>query len=114
MTLYEVNQVAYANLPKMTRAEIENKLPEVEEFVKNSGEGEYFILLNNDLHYYTVFVNKSSSINKLTSEVVKIAMELGTLKSIDVNEEMIEFWVQKGEVCDMYAFFNYTRGVIEV
>ena len=46
--------------------------------------------------------------------MVDVVKTLGTLKGIEVRDDMVEFWIKNGETCNMYAMFDYSRGVIEV
>lgn len=115
MILYELNQSGYANLPKMTKAEIQKAKESFQE--ADIIASKYFALICNELRYYTLFCNKRNCPywhEQVFDEVVSLLQELGELKSIEVNEQMVEFWVAKDGECHMYALFNYDRGVIEL
>lgn len=114
MNLYEFNQAGYNSLPKMTSVEIHKKLEQIKEFLHDN-DGEYFMLVCNELKYYTLFHSTHVDwIRELIQEMIGVVKSLGTLKAIEINDSMIEFWVEKNGECHMYAFFNYDRGVIEV
>ena len=83
MTLYELNQAGYASLPEMTDSQKEEAKQAIARYVNYYGTHaiEYFMLLNNDLHYYTVFSWISDDFNKLVDEVMSIAEDLGQIKS---------------------------------
>lgn len=116
MNLYELNQPSYNSLPKMTKAEIERMRMKIHD-CQDMDIPKYYMLVCNELRYYTLFHNKSNELfwsDKLLDEVLDVVQELGELKAIEVDGGMIEFWVSKNGECHMYAFFDYDRGVIEV
>ena len=118
MTLYEINKSAYASLPKMTSAEKERARDKILNYVEkhNNYSREYFMLLNNDLHYYTIFCWMNKTAKTLIDEIMDITESLGKLKAIEINDnDAIEFWItNQDNECNMYIFFDYTNGVIEV
>ncbi len=114
MTLYEMNQMAYGKLSKMTKAEIEKATEQLEQFLTKH-DSKYYMMLNVDGRYYTVYTyNQEHDVKKMAYEMIDVAKTLGILKGIQVEEDMVEFWVQQDKACSMYAMFDYTRGVIEV
>lgn len=114
MTLYEFNQAGYLSLPTMTKEDIEADFPMLVSFAENHW-GEYYMLLNNDLHYYTLFHWRDNGVQVLVEELLDIVQSLGELKAIEVNDnDAVEFWIKNDNVCNMYVFFNCGRGVIVV
>lgn len=117
MNLYELNQSGYQSLPKMTDAEIEKKREDIWRFLL-ANKGSYYMLVCNELKYYTLFSNYRPGMvvikNPMIDTILEIVEDLGVLKAIEVNESMIEFWVSKDDECHMYAFFNYDRGVVKL
>ena len=75
------------------------------------------MILNHDIHYYTMYVWKNVNAKDFALDVVDLMQDLGTLKSIEPteNEDAYEFWItgDDGET-RMYLFFNYDQGVIEI
>ena len=123
MTLYELNQAGYNSLPKMSKSAIDAKRLELidwfEGFLNEVGDTDdaiYFMLLNNERHYYTIFAWMEDSANVLAKEVLSIVQDLGTLKSIEKNDNGAwEFWVTLPDATThAYLLFNYTQGVIEL
>lgn len=120
MTLYELNQAGYNSLPKMSKSAIDAKRLELidwfEGFLDEVGDTIYFMLLNNERHYYTIFAWMEDSANVLAKEVLSIVQDLGTLKSIEKNDNGAwEFWVTLPDATThAYLLFNYTQGVIEL
>lgn len=51
----------------------------------------------------------------MAKEIIDIVKSFGKLKAVEIQDEMIEFWItEKDNICRMYAFFGYDKGVIEV
>ena len=114
MTLYELNQAGYASLPKMTKAELEKAKENIVTFldVHNSS---YYMMLNHDNKYFTLFVYENNiDVEKMAREIISVSKSLGEIKSIEVNGDIIEIWILYEGKCDMYAFFDYAKGVIQV
>lgn len=128
MTMYELNQANYHNLPKMSKSQIETARDKIIKWLDHMNgtfppiENLYLMLLNNDshYHYYTVFNWRCAGIStssQVADEILSIAKDLGTLKSIEKtdDDQAFEFWITgRDAVTRMYALFNYTEGVIEL
>ena len=118
MTLYELNKANYLNLPTLRKESLNESTILIKNFITKHLGGKYYMLLNNDLHYYTVFTYKSplSTAEDMANELIDLAAELGDVKAIEVNDEndYIEVWIARDDDCDVYLFFNYDRGVITV
>lgn len=125
MNLYELNQAGYASLPKMGKSAIAAKEVEVGEWIQDiertypTDTAIYFMLLSRDARYFTIFAWDPESTNMgadLAKEIVDLVKnDLGTLKSIERANDAWEFWVTgQDAVTQMYALFDYTKGVIEV
>lgn len=117
MTLYEFNQAGYSNMPDMTEEQIQKARQDIVIPFLEKHPSSYYLLLNNDQHYYTFFVfNEFSVIDNLAGELVTLAQELGPIKSIEVSNdgEFIEFWISYDNSTEAFMFFDYQRGVIEI
>ncbi len=114
MTKYELNQIAYNQAPTMSKAEIRKATEQIKDFL-NSHDSKYYMMLNVEGRYYTLYVyNQEHDVEKMAAEMVDVAKTLGILKGIEIGENMIEFWIQKNKICEMYAVFDYSQGVIEI
>lgn len=118
VTLYEIERVNYAKLPDMDTGEAQKATEDIVNFLDKFNENEkYFMLLNNDLHYYTLFKYIDlKTPERMANEILDIVLHLGKLKAVEEDDDHIEFWVKNNRdgKCDMYMLFNYDRGVIEV
>lgn len=117
MNLYEFNKVGYSSVPALTEAEEKKAINLIHEYIKNKEES-YYMMLNHDVHYYTLFKWETCSSLAFAQEVFDVAKSLGKIKSIEVSEngEMVEIWILNimTNECYMYGFFAYDQGVIEV
>ena len=115
MTVYDINKAAYKQQKTLSRDKILSYLPQINKFL-TINPSNYYMLLNNELHYYTMFVWKNGAVNDMTSELLKVVKSLGEVKGIEVQIDMIEFWVYDKEKddCFIYPFFSYAEGVIEI
>lgn len=121
MTLYELNQAAYANIPDMTDEQIELACNNViQPYLEACKPDYYFLLLNNSekYHYYTFFVlTENCSYPTIIKQLIECVKNIGYLKSIEKNPNgAIEFWIMDPKTynTNAYYFFDYQEGVIEI
>lgn len=112
MNLYEINQEAYKNTPPMKEEDVLNV---VHEYVVTH-PSTYYMMLNHDIHYFTVFNNSRRSIQKVSEAIVKIAIELGEIVDAVINSDnkMLELWIRYDGEIIMFGVFDYYRGVVEI
>ena len=111
-SVYDMNKQIISQMPAMTDEQIQAGTATITEFISSIG-GKYYMLLCNELKYYTVFV-KDNGQYVMPEEVIACANQCGTLKSVSLDENgAVEIWIQdsEGEPHVMY-FFNYDAGVI--
>lgn len=116
MNLYELNQAGYLSIPYMTQDEIEIAKNDIREFLEDHPNN-YYMMLNHEVRSFTIFhyLHNRQWPTCMTKEIIDVITSYGKLKAIEIQDEMIEFWVtEKDSVCRMYAFFGYDKGVIEV
>lgn len=113
-TIYQVNQASYASLPEITRNEFDRA--GIYDFWRGVGNT-FYMLLNNELHYYTVVMDRGFGEETIEDVLYEILDSLGKIKGIEVIEkDHIEFWVQNRETnqVNAFMFFPYDKGVIEI
>lgn len=106
----ELTMQLYAQLP---RQEIKNNHDIIELINK---EGQYFMLLNNDIRYFTLFHIDIAANEDFTSVLDEIINDFGEPRNIAVEKDgSITIWVygKDGKVIDFHLF-KYDNGVIEV
>lgn len=119
MTVYELNQIAYNSLPNMENGELKDSLPYIQNYLRDH-YGKYYIMLNNDKHYYTILTHDTDILDnwefKMAREIIACAKELGPIKSIEEDEVSgaLEVWILQDEEVHAYHIFKYDQGVIEV
>lgn len=116
MNTYELNKIAYAKLPVLTQASSERgaALQILTKFIQEH-DNKYFMFLNNDVHYYTIFNMQDSFEESFYSALDDCIRAIGDLISIELNEQTdaCECWFKVGDEALMYVFFVYDMGVIE-
>ena len=117
MNLYDVNKIAYASLPTMTKEDLEKSYDVIFNFLKDN-PSKYYLMLNNESKYYTVYTFKSdpNDFSEMARTIMEIAEELGEIKSIEVTTDKgaIEFWIIYEDECRVFYLFNYAQGVVEI
>lgn len=118
MTVYELNQAGYASLPKMTKAELEDAVDTLVNFLKDN-DSNYYVMINNEINYYTLYTYSGNTHNyeNMAREMIDVAKTLGKIKAIEKpdNNTYVEFWILcEDNICRMYPMFNYEKGVIEI
>ena len=79
--MYEMNKSLIVQLPDISKKDLEAGKKKINQLASN---GKYFMLLCNELKYYTVF---------------------------DTLDDAIEIWIQKDDEAYVMYFFNYDEGV---
>lgn len=120
LTVYEINQQIFSKAPVLTEEQIENKKDVIRHYAHtNKTDSNYFMLLSNELHYYTLFYRKDRANNKyplISDEVIECLKWLGAIVAIDYdsNSDCVECWIKDDEnQAKMLLFFAYDDGVIE-
>ena len=109
---YELNKMLMAKEPPMEdNEEVRNLCKNyfIEKYLSNT---RYFMLLNNELKDYTVFVIKKDFCPELmVKDLFEVCKSRGTLKSIEKTESdmALEIWINNS----VYYLFPYDEGVIE-
>lgn len=115
-TLYELNQSIINGMPALS--EDEERKASLEFFDWIPADSRYFMLLCNEISYYTVFhLNENATKEDFWNELIDIAHGLGTLKCIEVDTNgCVAVWANwyKDNVCRCFYLFPYDRGVVEI
>lgn len=117
MTAYELNKLAYAKLPtiQIGSKEWHDALDTLVHYTVTLPSNKYFMLLNNELHYYTVFHIVPKTFYDLSLSFSDCIRAVGELITIEHNEatNALECWIKKDNEAYMFPFFPYDEGVIE-
>ena len=118
MKIIDMNAQLIAQLPALTHEELCDKMDDIIDFSDRT-HGRYFMLLNNDLRYYTIFTKRRANeigddYGNIAEAVVDCLFAVGDkIKAIDVIDDHIEIWVQhEDREPNCFVFFDYTDGVV--
>ena len=112
ISLLELNSMAITQLAPLPNEEIIKAKLAINKLVSLG----YYMLLSNELKYYTVFnfnKNYTKDNPRIADEVIACLQELGDIKSYEVNNDNIEFWITKEDKSYPLYFFDYSGGVIK-
>lgn len=114
-TLYSCNQQLNENEPILLEVELAARQYKIQDWLKDLDYVNYFMLLNNDLRYYTVFSKKDGNYSYAASEIIGCLQDNGKIISIDLTEDYNwECWVRDEEnKCHLFYLFPYNSGTIE-
>lgn len=115
MNLYELNKQGYMKLPELPELQLRQEMKKIRHYLSNNKD-KYFMLLSAEGRDYTVFTFKGERKYKdMCEEIICLLKERGKIKSIEVQENGIDFWiVNPDEECYMFKLFSYDWGVITV
>jgi hypothetical protein len=108
-------KTAIAQLPTYNIAQLERAKALIQKF-KETMQAKYYMLLNRDLNYYTLFNMNSNSNEKFEDVVIECIQNLGEVKNIGLAEANthIEYWIQTPDKeCFVGYLFVYDEGVVE-
>ena len=121
--LYEINQQLMSNEAKIAEDTLEIKKQELSEWIQSHYEQKYLMLLNNDLHDYTIFnLRKNNDIAlygnnvgvRAANDVIECMVNRGTLLALSLQADGVwELWIKNSEGCFVYYLFPYGDAVLE-
>ena len=119
MNVYEACIAEKKNSPKLDFFMLERGFNNLGKWLKDRPKGKYYMLLCNELRYYTLFNMINDSIDNLVDEVRECAESRVEILDIGLDEstnEAYEIWIKDYEDGEphVFMFFNYDLGVIEV
>lgn len=113
LNIYDMNKSIVSQLPVAKAKE----LTEGKKKIKGlAAQGKYFMLLCNELRYYTIFKIEEQSETRFAQAVIDCANDIGIIKSInypDDNKQAIEIWIEDNEGPHVMYLFNYDKGVVQ-
>ena len=112
-TLYDMNKQLMKNERKMYKAELNNKVTDIVNFI-SSHSNKYFMLLCNECKDYTLFNIKENNEFLLEKEIKTCLKNRGDILSIDKVDNAFEIWIKINDECFCYYLFPYDVGVIEI
>ena len=117
MTEYEINKMIIAQLPSLiTEKQLSKGKELIKEFTHNYFPFTmgHYMLLCNDIHYYTVFEVCDEYEEKVEDIILECLQNIGVIQQINYNENntAIECWIKNGKGVFMFLLFSYDWGFI--
>lgn len=118
MSLYEINQNIMNSMPPVDNKKLLIIQNDINNFAKDRPGIYYYMLLNNDIHYYTVFRGMEAQNAEFTSfgaAVIDILIESNKeIIAGDAFEDRYELWLRDVGSKDTYVYllFPYNEGVV--
>ena len=113
LTEYDINKMVITQLPSLiTEAQIAPGKEIIKNYTEKCG---HYMLLCNDIHYYTVFNKVSSTQYDLIEDVViECLTNIGVLQQINFNTDAsaVECWIKNEKGCFMFLLFDYDWGIV--
>ena len=112
MSLYDINKSVYLKKDNLDDFGISEGKALIRSYVKKT-KAKYYMLLNNELKYYTVFAIDDEGSNKIDLEVISTLKEFDNIKDIKEDNDSIEIWATLNGELGYFLFFDYDKGVIK-
>ncbi len=118
LTNYDLNKMVINQLPSKTTNGQLKESKEVLKQLKTEYNNKYYMLLCNDIHYYTVLriIDTDENCIEFYNLVIELLQDHGTIQLIEwmnINHDAIECWVKNENGTFMFLLFPYDWGVIE-
>ena len=114
-SLYQLNQGIMKQLPNYTEEQIKELEEKITKWEWKYTDNSYFMLLCNDIHYYTIFHldPEFSDFRNLGEGVVYLLKEAGyEIPSDEECDDHYEIWAKKDDDCYVFMLFPYDQGVV--
>ena len=117
LTKYELNKMVIEQMPeKTTNGQLKEYKEILKQFIQENKDT-YYMLLCNDIHYYTVVKRvKDQNIVEFHNLIIELLNDTGHIKYIDWTDDdhnAIECWVSNENGTFMFMLFPYDWGVVE-
>lgn len=116
--LYEMNQQLMSREPVIDKEVLYEKTILLHNWIEDKYNS-YYMLLNNDLHDYTIFgcrdtFNSVENMNmSMADDVIECLTNRGELLALDKQEnDTWEFWIRNSEGTFAYYLFPYDDAII--
>ena len=116
MSLYDINKNIMQQLPDYTNEQLYKLEDSIDNEVNNKYiKNSYFMLLCNEIHYYTLFHfnPEESDFRSVGEGVTYLLYEAGyTISADEICDDHIEIWGKKDKEAFVFMLFPYDQGVI--
>lgn len=113
---YEMNKMIISQLPDLDEIQLNNRIELIDDYTHSHiNTPGYYMLLCNELKYYTVFIVDDDYMENAADVVIECLETMGHIKEICYNEDKtaLECWIQDftNEI-HMFMLFNYEWGIV--
>lgn len=115
ITNYELGKQVVAQLPSLiTDEQLAPAKKVIREYIDHYFTSQYFMLLCNDIHYYTVFKIDENEMEKAEDVIAECLQDVGVIQYIDYDAiyDQVECWVKNETGVILFLLFNYDWGVV--
>ena len=114
LTLYDINKMLIKDSSPLDANERWELGKAIWQLCENTNN-KFYMLLCNDIRYYTLFNRTKDAYEVIEDIVMECAEDIGKIISYNATEESIEIWVRVDEVEEIFVmyFFPYDRGVVK-
>lgn len=110
VSLYDINKQIISQMPDIS---IEEARKILDDYQWTHASTSYFGFMSFEKHYFTIFHRTE---NKQDSMFAAIALEciqnIGLLKTLNIENETLEVWLNIGDEIYQYLIFPYDEGVV--
>lgn len=114
ISLYDINKQAKKDLPDLNDTDLDLGEKNILDFATKN-PSQYYMLLNNEMKYYTVFETGCEDGDAtFVQEVMNLLKYFDNVKSIElVNDDTaVEIWATLNGELGAFYLFDYNKGVI--
>ena len=113
---YELCQLEVLKSGPMPQDELNKELTNIGAWFSSNMGTHYYMLLNNELHDYTIFNFMNYNFAQGVKELREVLDSRGVIYKIEFNHEnnYFELWVVNGEEAHMYLLFPCGDFVIDI
>lgn len=116
MSLYELNQSLISQLPAYTNIQINKLEDRINGWEDNYVINQYFMLLCNDIHYYTILhrgAHENADFPDLGQSITGLLYESGyKIHSDEILDDHCEIWAKNEKGTYVFMLFPYDQGVV--
>jgi hypothetical protein len=114
--MYDMCKIETLQKQPMNPEDYRKELVNVGSWFSSNLGTQYYMLLNNELHDYTVFNFINYNFAKAVDELEEVLNSRGAVYGIDFNHDnnYFEFWIVSGDEAHMYILFPCNEFVIDI
>ena len=112
MTTYDINKQIYEKREALDDYALTCGEAVLAKYIKET-DAEFYMLLNHEFRYFTLFETKHDDLIPAAREVLNVLAYFDDVKAIERVENGVEIWATYEGQIGMFLFFEYDKGVIK-